>query len=260
MKLASLRHRVHTVLHNPTGKNQMSRAINWAIAFLILTNALAVAMETVKEIHRGNERAFFVFEAISTVVFLAEYLCRLWASVEQPDFRRPVIGRIKWALRPMALLDLIVVATFFAPVDLRFLRLARILRLLRVLHMPRLASTYEHLRASIAARKELLLLSAVLMIFALFGSASLLYIFEHAAQPAVFSSIPATMWWSVVTLTTIGYGDIFPITTGGKICAGLTAVFGIGVFALPTAIVTSAIIDADGQSKQCPHCGKSTHS
>lgn len=252
----SLRHQAHLVLHNPSARRDASRRFNQVLALLILSNALAVALETVDAIYVGNEVYFKAFEVVSTVIFMFEYLARLWCCVEQTAYSSAIRGRIRWALSPVALLDLIVIATFFAPVDLRFLRLARLLRLFRVLHLEGLAHTYEQLRTSIRTKLDLLIVSAILMTFALFASAALLYFCEHKAQPDVFSSIPATLWWSVVTLTTIGYGDIFPITVAGKICAGLTAVFGIGVFALPTAILTSAVIDAGAKPTRCEHCGR----
>lgn len=256
MLASTWRHSAHLLLHNPTGKNPVTAWLNRLIAALIICNATAVALETVPSLYQGNERWFAGFEAVSTLLFLVEYLTRLWCSVEQPTYTRSFLGRLRWAISPIALLDLVVVATYFAPVDLRFLRLARLLRLFRVLSSEGVAATYEHLRASVAARKELLLVSAVLMFIALFSSAALLYICEHEAQPKAFSSIPATLWWSVVTLTTIGYGDIFPITVAGKFCAALTAVFGVGVFALPTAILTGAVIEASSKDKSCQHCGK----
>jgi voltage-gated potassium channel len=260
MRLSSARRHAHLLLHNPTGKNPVTAWLNRLIATLIIANAVAVALETVPSLYQGNERLFMAFEAISTLVFLAEYIIRIWCSVEQAKYAHPFFGRLRWATSPVALLDLIVVATYFAPVDLRFLRLARLLRLLRVLHLDGMASTYDHLKVSIAARKQLLLVSAVLMFIALFSSAALLYICEHEAQPKVFTSIPATLWWSVITLTTIGYGDIFPITAAGKICAAFTAIFGVGIFALPAAILTGAVIEAGGHTQTCPHCGKEANS
>lgn len=259
MATETLRHSLHLILHNPTGKHPLTAWLNRLLAIIIIANVLAVALETVPSLYKGNERLFTSFEAVSTLIFLVEYLARLWCAVEQPNYRHSFRGRLRWSLRPVAILDAIVIATYFAPVDLRFLRLARVLRLLRVLNLNRMATTYEQLKASIAKRTELLLVSSVLMVIALFSSAALVYICEHSAQPTVFTSIPATLWWSVMTLTTVGYGDMYPITTAGKICAGFTAIFGIGIFALPAAILTSAVMEADGRSNVCSHCGKPVH-
>ena len=259
MSTHTLRHAAHRLLHNPTGKHPLTAWVNRALAVLIIVNCTAVALETVPGIYRGNESLFWWLEAISTSLFAVEYLLRLWCAVEQTTYAGPILGRLRWMLRPVAIFDLIVVVTYFAPVDLRFLRLVRLLRLLRVMSLDRMAGTYDALKNSIAARKELLLVSAVLMFCSLFASAALVYVCEHAAQPTVFTSIPATLWWSVVTLTTIGYGDMVPITVAGKLCAALTTIFGIGVFALPAAILTGAVIEADSRSKTCPHCGKPLH-
>lgn len=250
---------VHRLLHNPTKRDLPTIWVNRLIAMLIVGNVLALALETVPAVYRGNEAWFKLFETGSIAVFFVEYLLRLWSCVEQPEFAHPVWGRLRWMTKLVPLFDLVVLVTFFAPVDLRFLRLARFLRLLQVLNLEGLAHTYDALKSSIRAREELLWVTATLMFIALFSSASLLYMFEHEAQPNVFSSVPATLWWSVVTLATIGYGDMVPITAGGKVCAALTAIFGVAVFALPGAILTAAIIDADGRTKVCPHCGKGLH-
>ena len=252
----TLRYKAHRLLHSPTAALSSTKWLNRFLATLIIANVTAVAIETVAAIKAEYALALYVFEAVSTLIFLAEYLIRIWCAVEQPLYAKPFSGRLRWALRPVALLDLLVVVSYFAPVDLRFLRLIRLLRLLRVMNLESTARSYEHLKASIGARKELLYVSFVLMLIALFSSAALLYFCEHNAQPATFSSIPATLWWAVVTLTTIGYGDVYPITVAGIICAGFAAVFGIGVFALPTAILTSAVIEADGRSRACPYCGR----
>jgi len=107
-------------------------------------------------------------------------------------------------------------------------------------------------------RRDLLVVTALLMFIALFISASLVYYFERGAQPKVFSSIPASLWWAVVTLTTTGYGDMAPITPGGRLWAAITLIFGVAVFALPGAIVTSAVISASEKARPdaCPHCGR----
>jgi voltage-gated potassium channel len=259
MTNTTLRKRTHDLLHNPVRGRRATTWINRALALLIIGNCLAVGIETVPTIYEGHQRAFGMFETCSTLIFAFEYLARLWCAVEQSAYSHPIWGRLRWMLRPVAVLDLLVLITFFAPQDFRFLRLLRLLRLLHVLNLDHMAETYEHLRASLAIRKDLLIVAGMLMMFSMYASAALLYTFENPVQPTVFSSIPATLWWSVITLTTIGYGDMAPITAMGKLCAGLTSIFGIAVFALPAAIVTSTVIDADWRSKRCPHCGGSLH-
>lgn len=263
----TLRHRIHEILHNPTGASRLSLWVNRGLAFLIVANVLAVMLETVPTLTDETRQLLRAFEVFSVCVFAIEYITRLWVSVEQPEIAQPITGRLRWMLRPMSLLDLAAILSVFAPMDLRYLRIFRILRLFRVLLVPSLAHTYEQLRISVRKRHDLLVVSALLMTMLLVSAACLLYFFEHDAQPKVFSSIPQAMWWAAVTLTTIGYGDIYPITPAGKICAAFIAIVGVGFFALPAAILTGAVIEAHDASTSeveervvtCPRCGHTHH-
>jgi voltage-gated potassium channel len=253
-----LRYRLHVLLHNPDGTSAASLWFNRALALLILANVAAVALETVPNFAAGWEGAFALLEAISLVIFVVEYALRFWVCVDHDKYRDRTYPRLRWVASPVSIADLLAIASFFLPFDLRFLRLLRLLRLMRVTNMHAFAGTLDRLRASVRDRRDLLYVSAMLMFIALFISASLLYYFEHEAQPKVFASIPASLWWAIVTMMTVGYGDMYPVTIGGKLCAGLTMVFGIAVFALPGAILTSAVISASekGPPGVCPHCGR----
>ena len=159
---------------------------------------------------------------------------------------------------------MIAVVTFWTPWDLRFLRVIRLVRLLKILHLYEFEAALERLGISLSKRKELLLVSVTLMAMFVYVAAALLYQIEHARQPEVFSSIPATFWWASVTFNTIGYGDMVPLTSLGKLFAGLVSVFGIGVFALPTAIVIAAIIESSSSGtpyvcEACGHHGTTAH-
>ncbi|MDH4061682.1 MAG: potassium channel family protein, partial [Aquincola sp.] len=182
---------------------------------------------------------------------------RLWTCVEQRRLSRPVAGRLRYMRQPLALLDLIVILTYWTPWDLRFLRVVRLVRLLKILHLYEFEAALERLAVSLHKRKELLWVSVALMAMFVYLAASLLYQIEHARQPEVFSSIPATFWWAAVTFNTIGYGDMVPLTSLGRLFASLVSVFGVGVFALPTAIVIAAIIEssAAGSAYVCEACG-----
>jgi voltage-gated potassium channel len=254
----TLRHRIHRLLHNPGGNIPASLWFNHALAMLIIVNAFAVAFETDVQLAAGWETPLAALESFSLAFFLVEYLARLWACVEHPKYAGRRWPRLKWATSFVSIADLLALATFLLPFDLRFLRLLRLVRLLRVANIESFSGTLDSLRASMRARRDLLMVSALLMFIALFISASLVYYFERGAQPRVFSSIPASLWWAVVTLTTTGYGDMTPVTPGGKLWASITLVFGIGIFALPGAIVTSAVISASETRRPdvCPHCGR----
>ena len=254
----TLRHRLHRLLHNPGGNVRASIWFNRGLALLILVNALAVAFETDVQFASGYETPLAVLESFSLGFFLVEYLARLWVCVEHVKYRGRPWARLKWATSFVSIADLLALATFFLPFDLRFLRLLRLVRLLRVANIESFSETLDRLRTSMRERRDLLVVTALLMFIALFISASLVYYFERGAQPKVFSSIPASLWWAVVTLTTTGYGDMAPITAGGRLWASVTLVFGVAVFALPGAIVTSAVISASENRRPdaCPHCGR----
>jgi voltage-gated potassium channel len=252
-----LRARVFAVLHAPDPGNRTARWVNYLLAALILTNAVAITVETLPSIDPALRDALKLFEAMSTGVFVVEYIARVWTCVEQHRLAHPLWGRLRFMVQPLALIDLIAVATYWTPWDLRFLRVVRLVRLLKILHLYEFEAALDRLGVSLSKRKELLLVSVTLMAMFVYVAAALLYQIEHERQPQVFSSIPATFWWASVTFNTIGYGDMVPLTSLGKLFAGLVSVFGIGVFALPTAIVIAAIIEssASGNPYVCDACG-----
>jgi len=254
----TLRQRIHVLLHNPEGDDPASLWFNRGLAVLILANAAAVALETVPNFAIGHEAELAALEAFSLLFFLLEYAARWWVCVEHDKYRGKAWPRLRWAVSLVSLADLAALASFFLPFDLRFLRLLRLMRLIRVTNMRTFAATLDRLRESVRERRDLLAVSAMLMFIALFISAALLYHFEHAAQPKVFSSIPAALWWAIVTLMTVGYGDMYPVTLAGKVCAAAAMIFGVAIFALPGAILTSAVISASEKSPPatCPHCGR----
>jgi len=260
-----LRARVFALLHEPDPGNRLAKWLNWLLAALIVGNAIAITLETVPGINRSFARALHDFEAVCTGLFIVEYLARVWTCVEQHRLRHPVWGRLRFMLQPLALLDLIAIVTWWTPWDLRFLRVVRLVRLLKVFHLYEFEAALERLSVSLGRRKELLLVAVVLMGVFVYLASSLLYQIEHARQPQVFSSIPATFWWAAVTFNTIGYGDMVPLTSLGRLVAALVSVFGVGIFALPTAIVIAAIIEssAGGSPYVCQesgHHGTTSHS
>lgn len=238
------RARLFAILHKPEPGNRAARYANYLLATLILANAIAVALESVVAIRSKTGEAFWWFEALSTALFAVEYVSRLWVCVEQGHLSHPIRGRLRYALQPLPLLDLLVVLTYWSAFDLRFLRVFRLVRLLKVLRLYEFEAALERMLRSLRRRRELLIVAVVLMAVCVYASAALLYQLERDQQPDVFSSIPAAFWWAVMTFTTIGYGDAAPVTAAGKLCTGLVVLFGVGIFALPSAIVTAAIIEA----------------
>jgi voltage-gated potassium channel len=239
----TLRHRTANILHRPESPSALGRRVNLFLALLIFLNVVAMVVDTVPSLPRQWHDALAVFETVSFVVFAVEYVARIWSVVELEKFRKPVAGRMRFALRVLPLVDLLALLSYFAPFDLRFLRLLRVVRLLRVLHLTEYDKPMRAIGRSIRARKKLLVISFVSMLMMIFFAASGMYFIEREAQPKAFASIPDAMWWAVMTLTTVGYGDVYPITPLGKFFAAIIATCGIAVFALPMAILTAAILD-----------------
>ncbi|MDH7569498.1 MAG: ion transporter [Armatimonadota bacterium] len=251
---------------DPESRGDALRAFLMA---LILLNVLAVALETVEGLHARYGGLFDAFELFSVIVFTVEYLLRLWVCVCEPRFRHPLWGRLRFALTPMALVDLAAILPFYLPMvvsDLRFLRVARLFRLARLLKMGRYSEAMQTLAVVINSRREGLLVTGFTLAILCVLASGLIYFAEHDAQPAAFSSIPQSMWWTVVTLTTVGYGDVYPITPLGRLLAAVIAILGIGMFALPAGLLASGFIEEVQRQRRdeaqkappavCPHCGK----
>lgn len=239
-----------------------SRVFDVAILALIFLNVVAVIVGSIRSVQERYGAFLNVFETVSVVVFTVEYLARLWSCTVDPRFSGGIRGRIRHALQAMSIIDLLAILPFYLPflgIDLRSLRVLRLLRVFRVAKVGRYYSSLNLIKHVFQSKKEELVLTSALMGLLLVISSSLLYYCENAAQPEAFSSIPATMWWSIVTLTTVGYGDMYPVTVSGKFCASVIAILGIGMFALPTGILGAGFVEAIQKKKGqqvCPHCGK----
>lgn len=261
--MRELRRKTFNILNAESAAGMAGSMFALFLTAMITLNVVAVALDTVDSISARHHVLFRTFEVVSIVVFSIEYLLRLWSCTSDARFAAPVAGRVSFALTPMALVDLLAVAPFYfpllLPMDLRFLRILRLFRLVRVLKIGRYhESSVTVARVVHAKRGELLgVIFALGLLLVL--SSSVMYYVENEAQPQVFSSIPAAMWWGLVTLTTVGYGDIYPITALGKMIAGIISILGIGLFALPAAILASGFAERARQHPAnpiiCPHCG-----
>lgn len=242
-----------------------SRVFDTFIVGLILLNVAAMVIESVERIRLLVPTWFTAFEYFSVAVFSVEYVLRIWSSVEDPAYAKPFLGRLRFAIAPLAMVDLAAVLPFYLPflgVDLRVLRMFRLFRVMRIMRIAKLArysDSLQMLLRVVKSRRDQLLGAVFILLILLIVAASLMYYAEHEAQPKVFSSIPAAMWWAAVTLTTVGYGDAYPITPIGKVMASMTAILGIGMFALPTAVLGAGFLEELASHKKtqcCPHCGK----
>jgi voltage-gated potassium channel len=224
---------------------------NVAVVWVVVLSSLLAIVETEPLVENIAPRAFAHIEQVFTILFLVEYLVRLWAEGENPKFSG-IRGRIRYALTPAAIIDLtaflpsLVAPGISSPMLLRSFRLLRILRLAR---LGRFSLAMRNLTEAVTERREELLLSLMLATMILVFSATAMYILEGEDNPEAFGSIPRALWWSVCTLTTVGYGDIYPHSVLGKICGGLTSIAGIGLIAMPTGILAAAFSDAFQKSR-----------
>ena len=199
---------------------------------------------------------------VSVGIFSVEYVLRLYACTADPRCRHPVKGRLRFAITPLVLVDLFAVLPFYVSAinaDLRFLRMLRAIRIIRLAKIARYSEAVRTLGRVLNSKKEELAISLGLLTLLLILVSALMYYAEHDVQPDKFSSIPAAFWCAIATLSTVGYGDVYPITPLGKIVGAGAAVLGIGMFALPTGILGAGFLLEIQKGKQapqrCPHCG-----
>jgi len=220
--------------------------INRIIAVLIVASATCAVLETEPSMYGLAPLLFDWSEVLFGTVFLVEYCARIYAAGEDPRYRG-VRGRLGFAVTGWMLIDLVALLPFLLsalPLNTFILRLLRLLRLLRMARLGRFSEALTAISEAIHSRAFELLVSVMIAVLLLVISSTVIYVFEAEQQPETFGSIPRALWWSVATLTTVGYGDVTPVTALGKIFAGFTAVAGIGMIAMPTGILAAAFSEA----------------
>ena len=256
--------KVHILLHPELGESKADKFVNIFIITLIITNIIAVILETVKDIKDKYEGFFRYFDMISVIIFTLEYVLRVWSCTHDPRYSGSIKGRLKYMLTPGAIIDLLAFSPWYLHkllgFDLRILRVLRLIRFLRLFRLTAYTRSAQMIYNVFKTRFNDLLLSFVLSFFLIIISSCLVFFAEHNHNPE-FSSIPATLWWSVVTLTTTGYGDMAPITTLGKLLTSVIMLTGVAIFALPAGIITAGFLEElkfikKYKGHNCPHCGK----
>lgn len=240
------RRRLYEILERDSAHDRLAERVNLALIVLIVLNVIAAVMETVPSLYLRDYTAFLAFEHLSLAVFAIEYVLRLWVSSENPRYRglSATQARLRYARTPVAIIDLIawfpfVISALFGVnlVTLALLRLLRFIKLVR--YSPGMQSLLEVLHRE----RQSLVACFWLLVAAVLLSASAMYVAEGHIQPEHLGSIPAAMWWAMATVTTVGYGDVYPVTVAGRIVAGVTMVTGIVMIALPVGIIATSFVD-----------------
>lgn len=258
----AVRDRTHDVLDARHAHDPLSTAVNGLIAGLILLNVVAVVLLTVDDLAARYGAYFRAFDVFSVGVFTVEYLLRVWSCTADERFSGPVRGRVRFIFSPYALIDLLAILPFFLPIAVGSPgapRLLRIARLFRMLKLVRYSASLRLLAAVFRRERRVLAAVGMGMGALLLVASSAMYFLERSAQPEAFDSIPAAMWWGVITLTTVGYGDVTPVTPLGRVLGGVVSVLGIAIYALPTAILVEGFreeLDRRRGAVECPHCGR----
>ncbi len=242
---ATLREQTFRILETAQDHDGLSRAVDISLIALICASVIAVILESIPAIEQNYGASLYWFEVVTICVFSVEYMLRVWSSVEHSAAaaKRPVLHRLRYVLSFQAIVDLLAILPFyliafgvFGGLDMRFLRAVR---LLRVLKLTRYFAAMNLLFIAVRENSRALAAAFLILVTVMLLAASGMYYFERDSQPKDFGSIPAAMWWAFATLTTVGYGDVTPITVGGKIFGALITVVGIGMVALPTSILAS---------------------
>lgn len=234
--LVRLRRRVYSSLNPGDRGGKLSHAVNIFIIFLILVNVLSASLETVQDFYLAYRPIFLAIEYFSVGVFTFEYVLRFWSSKEDSRYKT----RFGFFLSFDSVVDLLAVAPFYLGFFFGFdLRALIALRLLRLLKLVRYFQPLAILGAVMKAEFRGFMTAMFVLVILVFVAATGIYVFERDAQPEVFGSIPQSMWWAIVTLTTLGYGDVIPVTVPGRIFAAMITVMSIGTVALPAGMLAS---------------------
>lgn len=261
---------IFNILHSEKNQNKAAKIFDLFIIGLIIINLIMVIADTFTLPDKLSNIMSYL-ETFSVIIFSIEYILRVWtADLVYPD-SKPAKARIKYILSFMALIDLVAILPFYIPflikIDLRALRALRTVRLLRIFKMNRYTKALSTI-ADVFRRKASQLQSSVFVVSLLMIISSvLMYQAEHSAQPGVFKNAFSGIWWAVATFTTVGYGDIYPVTVTGKILSAIIAMLGIALVAVPTGIITAGFMEQMKEKdkseeddvenfKFCPHCGK----
>ena len=242
----TFRQKVHAIVFPSEYGGSLHTIFDTFIVIWVIVSVLAVILESVHGIHYLLNLEFIILDAIAVGIFTLEYCLRMYCCVEEPGYKRAVSGRLKMAKSTSSIIDILAIAPFFLEVFLHHLidlRFMRVFRLLRLLKLSRYTGATQSLSKVIAREWPVMAASTFIMLLLVVMTASLGFLFEHEAQPDKFENIPQAIYWAVITLASVGYGDISPVTPAGRAMTIVLSLIGIGIFAIPAAILSSAFTD-----------------
>lgn len=251
-----MKQKIHSILHE-------NKRVGQFLYILIVVNVVALILESYQEIQHDYQYILDIIEVFSVVIFTIEYFLRIWSA--DLDNKSPFKSRLKFIFSPLGIIDLLAILPFYLPllmvIDLRVVKILRLFRLLRIFKLSRFSKSLKTISQVFKETKADLSITLFITFILLVLSSTLMYYVEKDVQPTKFATIGHAFWWSVATLTTVGYGDVYPLTAIGKVLSALTALIGIGFVALPTGIISSAFVDKLQKKRlkeilcTCPNCG-----
>lgn len=257
---------VYKIINADDDSYYPSKLFDILIICLIVLSVCSVVLSTFDQIPSSIVTINMYFEYVSIVIFSIEYLLRIWTADLLYD-DGPFLSRLNYIRSFMAIIDLLAILPFYLPfitkIDLRSLRTLRLIRLVRIFKLNRYTTALNSVTNALKRKKEQLISSMFVVVVLMIIASILMYYCEHDAQPNVFKNAFSGLWWAIATLTTVGYGDIYPITAVGKILSALLALLGIALVAVPTGIISSGFSEELEERRQqedeqsyCPYCGK----
>lgn len=267
-----IKNRIFEIIQISKDNDLASTVFDIALISLIIINIIMVIVETFN-IPDNVQNIIKMVETVSVIIFSVEYMIRLWTSDLLYPKLNPLAARIRYIFSFMAIIDLLSILPFYIPmiipIDLRVLRALRILRLFRLFKINRYTDALSTIGRVFRKKASELISSIFVVVLLMIISSVIMYNVENQAQPDLFDNAFSAMWWAVATLTTVGYGDIYPVTVLGKLLSAIIALLGIGLVAVPTGIITSGFMEVLEDNKEakaekqekcakkyCPYCGK----
>jgi voltage-gated potassium channel len=257
-----MKQKIYELVERGSFGKRYNLCFDYFIACLIILNVAAIAIESLSELNPSHLKLLKSFEIVSLIIFSIEYLLRLYVADLIYPRKKKIYSIIKFAFSPLGLVDLFAILPFYIPFilpfDLRFIRLFRLFRFVRVFKIARYNKALNLIGSVFKEKKSELAMTFFVAFIILIVASFMMYFVENPVQPKVFTNIFSSFWWALSTLTTVGYGDIYPVTNLGKIISAIVSLLGIGIVALPTGIISSGFISKISQSKNtkfiCPHC------